>query len=191
MEIYTKEKLYSNKRIILNRIKKGAVFIHPTDTIYGIGCDATNFKSVKKIYDIKERKDMPFSVIAPSKEWIIKNCEVEDSLIKAWFNKLPGAYTLILRLKNKKCIAENVNLGRTTLGVRMPDNWFSEIVKELGFPIVTTSVNKSGKEFMTCLEYLDPDIKKEIDFIIYEGKKENRPSNLINLSQGSLLIEER
>lgn len=191
MEIYIKEKVYSSKRIILNKIKKGAVFIYPTDTIYGIGCDATNFKSVERIYKLKVNRENPFSVIAPSKEWIIKNCDVDDALVRSWLNKIPGAYTLILRLKNKKCISENVNIGKTTIGVRIPDHWFSEIVKELGIPIVTTSVNKTGNEFMTCLEDLDKDIKNNVDFIIYEGKKENRPSNLINLSKDSLLIEER
>ncbi len=167
-------KVFSKKDIskLKEKILFGAVFIYPTDTIYGIGCDATNEKSVKRIREIKLRDEKPFSVIAPSKDWISENCEVGSEMYS-----LPGPYTLILKLKNKKCIAESVNIGMDTLGVRIPKHWFSDIVKELNIPIVTTSVNKSGEKFMTCLEDLDKDIK--VDFVIYEGEKEGKPSKLI------------
>ena len=191
MKIYTKDEFYSNKSKILRNIKKGAVFVYPTDTIYGIGCDAGNSKSVDKIYNLKGAREKPFSVIAPSKAWIEKNCYTDDNLVKSWIKKLPGPYTLILRLKNKKVISENVNLGKTTLGVRIPNHWIFEIVKGLEFPLVTTSANKSGKEFMTSLENLDNEIKENIDFIIYEGEKKNRPSSIIDLSMDSIAIYER
>ena len=164
MEILTKDKISKNK------IMNGAVFIYPTDTIYGIGCDARNDKSVKRIRKIKLRETKPFSVIAPSKSWIKENCFVGDEL-----NYLPGPYTLILKLKNKNCISKFVNNDLETLGVRIPNHWFSKIVEELGIPIVTTSVNKTGEKFMTCLE--DLDIK--VDFVIYEGKLKGKPSKII------------
>ena len=191
MEIYTKDQFYSKKNAILKKIRKGAVFIYPTDTIYGIGCDARNFESVKKILEIKETREKPLSVIAPSKEWITKNCDIDDDYGKAWMKKLPGAYTLILRLKNNKSVAKNVNIGVNTLGVRIPNHWISEIGKELGFPIITTSVNKADNEFMTCLEDLDEKIKEKVEFIIYEGKKSNRPSSIVDLSKDNLVISER
>ena len=71
---------------IVKRINAGEVFIYPTDTIYGIGCDATNEGSVKSIRIVKQRFDKPFSVIAPSKQWILKNFEANKSFI----DKLPG-----------------------------------------------------------------------------------------------------
>ena len=54
------------------KVLEGKVFVYPTDTIYGLGCDATNFKAVEKIRKLKEREENPFSVVAPSKEWIKK-----------------------------------------------------------------------------------------------------------------------
>ena len=64
-------------------IKNGAVFIYPTDTIYGLGCDATNLASVKLIRELKYRdKDKPMSVIAPSVEWIREHCEVSGEMIE-------------------------------------------------------------------------------------------------------------
>ena len=190
MKVYTKDEFYSKKNVLLKKIKEGAVFIYPTDTIYGIGCDARNFESVKKIYELKETRNMPFSVIAPSKKWIIENCDI-DSLSESWLKKLPGPYTIILRLKNKKGISKNVILDKSTLGVRLPKHWISEVVEKLGFPIVTTSANKTGYPFMKTIKNLDSDIKEKVDFIIYEGEKENRPSTIINLGNDNVMISER
>ena len=164
MKIYNKEEFNKNKEKILIKIKEGAVFIYPTDTIYGIGCDATNFNAVKRIREIKDRYEKPFSVIAPSKEWIVKNCESKN------LDKLLGPYTLILKLKNKECVASNVCLD--TIGVRIPNHWFN-----LDIPIITTSVNKAGEKNMTCLKDLDKGV--EVDFIIYEGEKKGKSSEII------------
>ena len=177
MRILTKEELIYNLETLSKEIKDGAVFIYPTDTIYGIGCSALNEKAVNKVRELKNRPDNPFSVIAPSKEWIKNNCEVDE------LNILPGPYTLVVKLKNNP-IVEPVNLGTETLGVRIPEHWISKFVAELKIPIVTTSVNKAGEQFMTSLEDLDEEIKAKVDFIIYEGKKKARPSKIIDLTKG-------
>lgn len=185
MEVLTKTELELRKEELLQKIKHGKVFIHPTDTIYGLSCDATNEKAVEKLRRIKERYDNPFSVWAPSPEWIRKNCEINQEA-EAWLKKLPGPYTLILKLKNKKAIAKGVNLEKETLGVRMPNHWFSAAVKEFSQPLITTSANKAGKPFMTSLEDLDRAIIPEIEFLIYEGKKEAHPSKIIDLVTGDV-----
>ncbi len=155
-----------------------STFIYPTDTIYGIGCDASNEKLVQKIREIKHRSDKPFSVIAPSKSWILENCYVNEKQLE----KLPGHYTLILKIKNPNCIAKNVS-KEDTLGVRITVHWFSDIVSNLGFPIITTSVNQSGENFMTSLDDLNEQIKNQVDFIIYEGKKESKPSTILDFTK--------
>lgn len=164
MKLITKEELQKDEKLI--EMLKKSIFIYPTDTIYGIGCDALDEKLVGKIREIKGRETKPFSVIAPSKEWIFENCIVGEGA-REWIGKLPGAYTLILKLKNKKSIAENVSLGET-IGVRMPAHWISEVVSKMGMPIVTTSANITGKPFMTSLDDLNAGIKEKTDFIIYE-----------------------
>ena len=170
---------------IAEQIGKGAVFIYPTDTIYGIGCNALDKKAVDKIRQLKERPTNPFSIIAPSKKWITENCIITKEA-KEWLNKLPGPYTLILKLKNKNAIAKSVNQGEETIGIRIPNHWFSGVVQELGFPIVTTSANRSGRPFMTTLEDLDSTIKDGVDFIIDEGEKKGRPSKIVNLVEGKI-----
>ncbi|MBR9683677.1 threonylcarbamoyl-AMP synthase [Candidatus Woesearchaeota archaeon] len=188
MEELTPRDLELRKEEIIDRIKNGAVFIYPTDTIYGVGCDASNTEAIQKIRQLKDRQNSPFSIWVPSRRWIEENCQSSKEIDK-WLLELPGAYTLILKLKNKKCVASNINPGNQTIGVRMPDHWFRKFVRELNLPIVTTSANKTGKSFMTSLEDLDPEIKNEIDFIIYEGEKKAKPSKLIDLTAEEKVIE--
>lgn len=185
MKVLTKANLQLRFAEIAERISKGAIFIYPTDTIYGIGCDALDEKAVAKIRKLKDRPTNPFSVIAPSKKWITENCIVTKEA-KEWLNKLPGPYTLILKLKNKNAIAKSVNQGEETIGVRIPTHWISGVVRELGFPIVTTSANRSGRPFMTSLEDLDSTIKDGVYFIIYEGEKKERPSKIVNVVEGKI-----
>ena len=188
MEIINKHELHLRKKEVIEKIKKGAVFIHPTDTIYGLGCDASNETAIKRIRKIKDRHNTPFSVWVPSQDWIKNNCQ-SSTVLNKWLKELPGAYTLIVKLKNKKCVAPNTNPENQTLGVRIPNHWFHEFIKELNFPIITTSANKIGKNFMTSLENLDIEIKRNVDFIIYEGEKKVRPSKIINLVEEEKVIE--
>ena len=69
MHTLSKEEFTTEKHIYFSKIKEGALFIHPTDTIYGIGCDATNHETVYKARETKQRYTRPFSVIAPSKDF--------------------------------------------------------------------------------------------------------------------------
>jgi L-threonylcarbamoyladenylate synthase len=167
MDVLTKDEFNVRLEDLIMNIDDGEIFIHPTDTIYGIGCDATSKEAVRKVRDVKNRNDKPFSVIAPGKKWILDNCQLSDKG-KEWIEKLPGPYTLILKLKNKGAIAANVNFDMDTIGVRIPDHWFSEAVEKIGKPIISTSANKIGDNFMTNLEDLHDDIMNNVAFIIYE-----------------------
>jgi len=188
MRVINKDELYKRKSDFLEVLNSGILFIYPTDTIYGIGCNATHCEAIKKLRQVKKRPDMPFSVIAPNKEWIINNCELPDNYEK-WLNLLPGPYTLILKLKNRNAISREVSPNRDTVGVRIPNHWISEIVSELNTPIITTSANVSGEDFMTSLEDLSSEIKHSTQIIIYEGEKPGRPSKIIDLTAGEKIIE--
>src|SRR3989338_9230337 len=187
MRILTKEEFLLEKIQLFEEILDGAVFVYPTDTIYGIGCNATDEKAVRKLREIKGRPTNPFSVIAPSAEWIIENCVLNEKQ-KEYLELLPGPYTLILKTKNHP-VAKSVNQGLSTLGVRIPDHWISDAVKDSKIPIVTTSANKSGDEYMTSLEDLDESIKNNVKFIVYEGEKEGKPSKIIDLTDKVKVIK--
>jgi len=150
------------------------IFIYPTDTIYGIGCDAENKKLVEKIREIKKRDTKPFSVIAPSFEWILKNFEATENEIKKY---LPGPYTLILKKKKNnflKAVSDN-----EFVGVRIPDHEIISLLQKTGKPIITTSVNLSGEKFANKIEEINKDILKKVNLIIDAGELFGKPSVLI------------
>ncbi|MBI2660583.1 threonylcarbamoyl-AMP synthase [Candidatus Woesearchaeota archaeon] len=188
MRILNFEELGLEKQSIIDSIVNGAVFIHPTDTIYGIGCNAELSKAVKKVRQLKGRASNPFSVIAPSFDWVKENCIITKESGE-WLEKLPGPYTLIFKLKNPNCVAKEVNSGLGTLGIRMPNHWIRKLVAEAEVPVITTSVNKSNEDYMTSIEDLDPSIKSGIDFALYEGKKEGKPSKIVDLTSAVKVIE--
>jgi L-threonylcarbamoyladenylate synthase len=169
---------------------KESVIVYPTDTIYGIGCNATIPALVSRIREMKHSHLQPFSVIAPSKEWIRENCVVEEAH-EEWLERLPGPYTLIFKLKNPDCVAFNVINGYPSLGVRIPKHWFSDAVAKMGFPFVTTSANITAGEFMTSTDDLNSGIKNSADHILYEGQKEGHPSTLVHLDKDEIKIKER
>jgi L-threonylcarbamoyladenylate synthase len=166
------------------------IFVAPTDTVYGLSCNATDDEIVKKLKELKKiNSDKPLSVIAPSKDWIYENCIIDEKAEK-WLEKLPGPYTLILKLKNKNSISKHIiNKENNSIGVRIPNHWFTEIIKESGIPVVTTSANITGMNFMTSLEDLHPEIKNGVNLIVYAGKKQTRPSTLINLVDKEEIIK--
>ncbi|HLC74783.1 MAG TPA: L-threonylcarbamoyladenylate synthase [Candidatus Nanoarchaeia archaeon] len=188
METLTKSEVQIRAEELIERIHAGEVFVHPTDTIYGIGCNAQDERAVKKVRKLKERKDAPFSIWAPSKAWIKEQCAVTKEGEK-WIEKLPGPYTLVFKLKNKNAIAPSVCMGADTVGVRIPHNWFHRVVELAGVPIITTSANRTGKQFMTSLENLDKDIKNGVRFIVYEGEKSGKPSNIVHLADKVKVVE--
>ncbi|MAE12992.1 threonylcarbamoyl-AMP synthase [Candidatus Woesearchaeota archaeon] len=189
MQVLNKDEVNLNKDQIFHILRTGT-FVYPTDTIYGIGCDATNQELVQKVREIKNRPHQPFSIIAPNKNWIKTHCVLTQEA-EEWIEKLPGPYTLILKLKKESPVAQNVNLGMDTLGVRMPNHWIQNLVNEYGKPIITTSANASGENFMTSLDDLTPQVKKEVPLIIYDGEIKGRPSTLVHLSEEKVTLQKR
>jgi len=163
-----------NTETLIQEILDGKIFIYPTDTLYGIGCDATNQQAVDKIKDIKVRdREKPLSIIAPSIEWIEQNCIVDVDINKY----LPGAYTLILKKKNKDFLSWVSN--NDSLGIRIPDNDFCRQVQKSGVPFITTTVNLAGEPFAINTNDISQEIKKQVDHIIDIGELSGRPSTLV------------
>lgn len=198
MRVLNKDELEQEKHSLLKELKQ-TVFIYPTDSIYGIGCDATNPKLVEKVRELKNSTLQPFSVIAPSKAWVYENCDVNQQA-KEWVEKLGGlisinekeyAVSLVLNLKNKDAVASNILQGKNTLSVRIPDHWFAKYVEELGVPIVTTSANPTGGDVMTSLQDLHPRVRAGVTHCIYEGEKAGNPSTLIHLDRKDVEINPR
>jgi len=188
MKVIDKEEFMLRKTYFLDFLNSGVLFLHPTDTIYGLGCNAEDSEAVKNLRELKKRSNQPFTIIAPSKDWIRNHCEVSEEAEK-WLSLLPGPYTLILKMKKNDVIATEVTNGLDTVGVRIPDHWMKDVVEELGYPIVSTSANIMGGDFMTSLDNLHHDISSGLGLSIYEGEKKGRPSKIVDLTSDGEIIE--
>lgn len=167
-----------------NQINLEKIYVYPTDTIYGIGCDATNDKLVLKIRSIKKRDKKPFSIIAPSKDWIKNNFEI---IHPEYLDKLPGPYTLVMKPKNNSIISKHISYSGK-VGVRIPDCNFSKLVSKSEKPFVTTSVNISGEPHLVDPKKLKKEINSKVDVIIDEGILSGKPSTVIDISLKKPLI---
>jgi L-threonylcarbamoyladenylate synthase len=167
------QKLKMQEKKLIKQILQGKIFIYPTDTIYGIGCNALNKNAVNKIRLIKQRDDNPFSIIAPNINWIKKHLIINIDLEKY----LPGPYTLILKKKKKDFLSHVSNTE--SLGIRIPDCDFTSFIQKSKTPFITTSVNISGKKPITKIKEIPKQIKDKVDIIIDIGPLTGRPSTLI------------
>ena len=159
---------------LVKQILEGKIFIYPTDTIYGIGCNAEDKNAVEKIKQIKERdRDKPLSVIAPGFKWIERNCIVNLDLN----NYLPGPYTIIFRKKNPVFLNHVSNTE--FLGIRIPACSFSQKIENAGVPFITTSVNLSGEPFAKSIKEIPKKILNKVNVIIDKGELNGNPSIII------------
>ena len=126
-------------------LKEGGTVVYPTDTIYGLGCNATDFKAVETIYRIKDRSlDKPLSVIARNMQWVKELATVPTKLEPILDQLWPGAITIIL--PKKPIIPSIVTAGGETVGLRIPDYEFTEkLLAKYGYPIISTSANMAGE----------------------------------------------
>jgi L-threonylcarbamoyladenylate synthase len=166
------------RKVLVEEMRAGKIFIYPTDTIYGMGCNALKTNSVKKIKAIKKRNGKkPLSVIAPTKKWIRKHCVVR---FPTYLNQIPGPYTLLLPKKNSSFL--HSASANAALGVRMISHPFQKMVTQANVPFVTTSVNLTGEPPVHRITNIPPSILEKVDFVLDAGILKNLPSTLIDLT---------
>lgn len=177
-----REELRAQRRYYIPLLKK-SFFIHPTDLMYSIGCDATNNSLVMKLRLLKHWQQHPFNVIAPNKQWILDNMDVPQEAL----DHLPGPVTIIGRLTNPDAVAHEVHLGTNIIGVRIPKHWVSGLVAHLDKPIVSTCANKRAQCLMTQLEDGHPDLLEACAIILHEGTKSGQQPVFIDYSETTIV----
>ena len=176
---------------VVKVLKKGGLIIYPTDTVYALGCDITNLKALEKVARIKGIKleKANFSFVCHDLSNLSDYVkQIDTSVFKILKRALPGAYTFIL--PGAKSLP-NPFKKRKTVGIRVPDNNIAlEIVKQLGNPIISTSIHDEDE----VLEYTtDPELILEkwdnlVDLVIDGGYGGNEASTVIDLSEGELVV---
>jgi len=165
----------------VNALKKGGMVVYPADTVYGIAVDATNAAAIQKLDVLKSRKSgQKYSSNFSDIEMVKEFCEVSKSQEKILNKYLPGPFTFILERKTSNSVAREVALRSNSVGVRIPNCKFTEIVRRAKIPFVTTSVNISGKKYATSIKDIEREIFDRVDIIIENGVLNRRPSILLD-----------
>lgn len=177
----------------LAALKRGGVILYPTDTVWGLGCDATNAGAVSRIYEIKRRADSKSLIClldsADSLErWVGGVPEVAYQLLEAAVDPLTvvydGAYVPPL--------APNLPADDGSLAIRVTDNAFCrELCRGLRKPLVSTSANISGKPAPASFAQIDRELLDAVDYVCLSGRgtpaEPRKPSTIIKLSESGVV----
>ncbi|KPJ71199.1 hypothetical protein AMJ50_02925 [Parcubacteria bacterium DG_74_3] len=177
---------------IIKSIKRGKVVVCPTDTVYGLLCDATNKKAINKLFQVKKRapnKPIPIFIkdIKMAKNLALINKPQEKFLKKVW----PGKVTVILKAKKK--FPKEVLSKEKKIGLRIPNyKPLHALLSKINFPLSGTSANISGKPASTQIKKIINQFKKEKiqpDLILDAGNlKRSKPSTVVDLTSRHLKI---
>ncbi|MFB9053018.1 L-threonylcarbamoyladenylate synthase [Formosa undariae] len=173
----------------LKVLKDGGLILYPTDTVWGIGCDATNAEAVDRIFKLKQRND--------SKALI---CLVaDDRMLKKYVKKIPEAAFSLFDIHESPTtiiydepqnLAPNLIADDNTIAIRIPDDEFCfQLTRKLNGAIVSTSANISGYFTPKSFKEIAPEILKGVDYVVnlHHEKKNTKPSSIIKLSNSGVV----
>ncbi|MFM6937394.1 MAG: L-threonylcarbamoyladenylate synthase [Aquirufa sp.] len=176
---------------VVKVLEKGGVIIYPTDTMYAMGCSIQSQQAVNRICEIKQIKPAKnrFSFICADLSSIANFAKVSDFAFKLLKRYLPGPYTFVLPASSK--VPSVLVQGKKTVGIRIPDYQpILDIVKQLGHPLLTTTLPQDGLEVE---EYTDPSLiferyENQVDIVLDGGYGGHFPSSVIEISDDSVEI---
>lgn len=167
-------------------LREGGIILYPTDTVWGIGCDATNREAVEKIYRLKRSEN---------KKSMLVLCQSADMVVR-YVNRAPAIAFEVMEMADKPLtlilpgaagVAENLIPDEGTLGVRVPDHRFCQaMLRALGRPVVSTSANISGEETPVGLQDVSREIVDGVDYVIHprcEGRPTRKASSIMMFSE--------
>ncbi len=167
-------------------LKKGGLILYPTDTIWGIGCDATNSKAVEKIYSIKKRPDNKSMLILLDRE--DKLSQYVDVPDIAWDIIRVNDKPLTIIYPGAVNLAENLIAEDGSVGIRITrDEFCTRLIREFGKPVVSTSANVSGSKWPANFGEIDGSIKQAVDYVVKHRQSNTgkaNPSGIIKLGPG-------
>lgn len=168
-------------------LRRGGIILYPTDTVWGIGCDATNADAVDKVYKLKRSAD---------KKGMIVLVDSIDNVARYFRSVPPVAWDLMelsdkpltLILPSAAGVAKNLAPPENTLAVRVPQHEFCKaLIRKLGRPLVSTSANISGEPAPIGYDDIAKEIFAGVDYAVsekFEGHPTRKPSSIIQLGEG-------
>jgi L-threonylcarbamoyladenylate synthase len=174
----------------LETLRKGGVILYPTDTIWGIGCDATNADAVKRVYEIKQREDTKSMLV------LLEN----PNLILSYIEEMPEVAWDLIEFAEKpttiiydkaKNLPINLIAEDGSIGIRITNEAFTQqLIQRFRKPLVSTSANVSGQPSPQNFDSISDEIKSKVDYIVKYRQEERanpQPSSIIKLGVSGLI----
>jgi L-threonylcarbamoyladenylate synthase len=175
----------------LRVLREGGVILYPTDTIWGLGCDATNEEAVEKIYNLKKRPgEKSMIVLVADEKQVLQHVANPDLAVFDWLKKTPKPTTVIY--EGGIGLADNLVAEDGTIAIRIcSDHFCKQLIRRLGKPIVSTSANFFGEVSPKNFSEISEEIKDEVDYVV-EYKQDDdsiaQPSSLVKWHHGGIEI---
>lgn len=175
---------------VVKVLQDGGIIIYPTDTVYAMGCDAMNVRAIEQICKMKgiNPQKNNLSIICYDLSNISEYAKVDNMTFKIMKKNLPGPFTFIL---NTTSSLPKIYKNKKTVGIRVPDNnIIRELVRNLGNPILTTSIKDDDEviEYTTDPELIDEKYENTVDLIIDGGYGGIEASTIVDCTSGELEI---
>ena len=168
-------------------LKSGGIVAHPTDTVWGLACDAANPKAIQKIHALKNSDPAkPLLLNLPSKNYLgkigRKLCRAKILAREFW----PGSLSLLVAAK----LTPEISQGKSKIGVRFPDHRLSNaLAKKFGAPLITTSANLNGRKVAKNADAVAKIFGNKVDLILDDGSdSKNLPSTLVDVSDSEVKL---
>jgi len=175
---------------IVKVLKRGGIIVYPTDTVWGIGCDATNKKSIEKIYKLKRRfQEKSFIILVKDKKEIFKYVGDTPDILWDFADQFNTPLTVIY--PNAQNLPKNVIAPDGSVAIRITkDEFCKKIIENLGKPIISTSANISGEIPPLVYSMISEEILKFADYVAeFKRNKvtEIKPSTIIKITDDGLI----
>jgi tRNA threonylcarbamoyl adenosine modification protein (Sua5/YciO/YrdC/YwlC family) len=177
---------------VVEVLRRGGLIIYPTDTVYGLGCDITNHRAIEQIAKIRNIKleKANFSFVCYDLSHISDFIKpIDNTTFRVLKKALPGPFTFIFNANNN--VPKLLSSNKKTVGIRVPDNNIARcIVKELGNPILSTSIHDDDDvmEYSTDPELIYEKYQDLVDIVIDGGYGDNVPSTVVDCTNGDFEI---
>jgi L-threonylcarbamoyladenylate synthase len=160
----------------LRKMKEGGVILYPTDTIWGLGCDATNSEAVKRIYNIKKRDDSKSMIILVAEEReIMQYVAAPDPQVFNFIEQQTRPTTIIF--DHAIGLPDNLVAEDGSIAIRLVrDEFCRHLIKRLRHPVVSTSANISGQNSPKNFDEISMDVKNAVDHIVDWRQKDTKPT---------------
>jgi tRNA threonylcarbamoyl adenosine modification protein (Sua5/YciO/YrdC/YwlC family) len=179
-------------KTVVNCLKSGGTVIFPTDTIYALGCDIYKTRAIDRVAQIKgtRREKANFSFLCRDLSQLSDFTKpINNEVFKLMKSTLPGPFTYILNANNN--VPKLFQSKKKTLGIRIPDNNIvSEIIRELGNPVTSTSIHDEDEiiEYTTDPELIHEKFENLVDIVIDGGYGDNEPSTIIDCTGDEIVV---